>query len=92
MAPIFALGYELQNFDNPDRTDFGYLELKSRIFIIVYYTLGFPIITALLYLFPYSKNWFNWFPLIPYILNSLLWSSGFYFLINKFYKDRFIKN
>lgn len=96
LSPIYGLGYGLQVFDNPDRPDAYLLSLKSKISDTIFLIISFPVITILIYLFPYSQNWFNWFPFFgwtPSILNSLLWTLIFYFIIKRMYiKKYFNKN
>ena len=88
---LYSLASTMPVFDNPDIPEADYLEFKGKIAEVIYLILSFPILTILMYLFPYSQNWFEWFPFFgwtPFILNSLLWSLVFYFIIKRMYLNK----
>src|SRR3989338_1201211 len=75
---LYSLASTMPVFDNPDIPEADYLEFKGKI-------------AEVIYLFPYSQNWFEWFPFFgwtPFILNSLLWSLVFYFIIKRMYLNK----
>src|SRR3989344_16982 len=72
----FAAG--MQSFDNPDDEN---LKIKSEIYWKVYNILSFPLLFITDRIRFLDSVLFGLLSYIPFILNSALWSLGFYFLI-----------
>ncbi|MBI2107367.1 hypothetical protein HYT57_05275 [Candidatus Woesearchaeota archaeon] len=87
-ALLFSFGAGMSEFDNPDSES---LRIKSFIYDGVYAVLTFPVALVFynLVFTPPLEGYFlagwAWF-LFPYILNSILWTLVFYFILKKYSK------
>jgi|SRR3989344_9639688 len=89
---ILGFGSTMALFDNPDNQ---FLDLRHKIYEFIFSVLNFPFV---LDIFPWIlspvaiaqlPNVFEFsIFLFPFIANSLLWSTGFYFLLKKYIKSK----